>query len=653
MTSTGNAKKALSVIMTLIMLISLFITSEAMSFDAQAASTAGFYVSGTSLCDANGNAFMMRGVNIAHAWFPSDTQASIKAAANLGANTVRIVLSDGAVYNKTSSSEISNIIEWCKSNKLVCILEVHDATGSDSTSDLNKAVDFWKDIKDLMNNNRQYVLLNIANEWYGTWDGSAWANGCKNAVKALRNAGIKNTIIVDCAGWGQYPDSIRDYGKDVFNADSEKNTMFSIHMYEYAGGTSTIVKNNIDNALSIGVPVIIGEFGCYHTNGDVDEMTIMSYCKSKGVGYLGWSWIGNGSDWYYLDLVKDRDGKTLTDWGNTLFNSTNGIKNTSKTCTVYTSSSSSSSSSSNSSGSSNSGTNSDGGVLGLDGIYYIKNVNSGKYLDLANGSANNGTNIQQYEFNGSHAQQFKLVSDGEGYYSILTGSSSYKSGLDVEGAKKSNNANILQYTNRGSDNQKFQLVKIGNAYAIKTKISDCYSALDVYGASKSNGANVSQYTYKGSNNQLWYLEKCDGSTNSNTGSTGSSSGNNSQNSASYISAFWGKASCGAWDQAVNIDTAKNGGSFDTSNIKSNSYFYVEYSGSKNEIELILQSWSGGAEWAKVQSFENGSANGHYYAKFSYNDMVRAFGSNFGKLDRIIVGAKTGNITVYSVCVDYS
>ena len=34
-------------------------------------------------------------------------------------------------------------------------------------------------------------------------------------------------------------------------------------------------------------------------------------------------------------------------------------------------------------------------------------------------------------------------------------------------------------------------------------------------------------------------------------------------------------------------------------------------------------------------------------------MVRAFGSDFGKLDRIIAGAKNGNITVYSVCVDYS
>ena len=88
--------------------------------------------------------------------------------------------------------------------------------------------------------------------------------------------------------------------------------------------------------------------------------------------------------------------------------------------------------------------------------------------------------------------------------------------------------------------------------------------------------------------------------------------------------------------------------FNPSSITSDSYFYVEYSGSEKEIELILQSWSGGANWAKVQSSENGSANGRYYAMFSYSDMVSAFGSDFSKLDRVNVGAKNGNITVYSV-----
>ena len=33
--------------------------------------------------------------------------------------------------------------------------------------------------------------------------------------------------------------------------------------------------------------------------------------------------------------------------------------------------------------------------------YYIKNVCSGKYLDVSGGIAANGTNVQQYEFNGT------------------------------------------------------------------------------------------------------------------------------------------------------------------------------------------------------------------------------------------------------------
>ena len=37
--------------------------------------------------------------------------------------------------------------------------------------------------------------------WFGTWDGSAWAEGCKNAVKKVRDAGIRNMIMIDCAGW--------------------------------------------------------------------------------------------------------------------------------------------------------------------------------------------------------------------------------------------------------------------------------------------------------------------------------------------------------------------------------------------------------------------------------------------------------------------
>lgn len=117
----------------------------------------------------------------------------------------------------------------------------------------------------------------------------------------------------------------------------------------------------------------------------------------------------------------------------------------------------------------------------------------------------------------------------------------------------------------------------------------------------------------------------------------------------YVSIFWGAKSCGSWGQAVSVMTSKNYGSLDVSYLSANGYFYVEYSGAENELELILQSWSGGASWARVQPSETGKANGHYYAKFTYADCVKALGAGLDKLDQLHAAAKNGDITVYSIC----
>lgn len=295
-------------------------------------SSKGFYVDGQTIRDANGKAFEMRGVNIAHAWYQDKTEQSIKAAANLGTNCVRVVCSNGVQWSKTSKSEIQKIIDWCKENKQVCILEVHDATGKNETSAIVNAAKYWAEMADILNANRQYVILNIANEWYGEWSSSTWADGCKQAIDVVRDAGIKNMIMIDSAGWGQYPTSIKEKGAEVFASDPDKNTVFSIHMYEYAGGTAEMVKSNIDGALKCGAPVIVGEFGYKHTDGDVDEATVMNYCEAKKTGYIAWSWMGNGGGVEYLDLVSSWDGSKLTEWGKIYFDA---IKGNSKIASVY------------------------------------------------------------------------------------------------------------------------------------------------------------------------------------------------------------------------------------------------------------------------------------------------------------------------------
>lgn len=303
--------------------------------NAAAATSAGFYIKGTTLYDANGKPFVMRGINHAYTWYKGQESVAIPAIAKTGANTVRLVLSDGQQWTKDSLSTIQSLITLCEQNKLVVILEVHDGTGSDSASVLDNIANYWIEMKSALIGKEKTVILNVANEWYGTWNGAGWAAGYKSAIPKLRNAGIKNTIMVDGAGWGQYPQSIVDYGTEVFNADPLKNTMFSIHMYEYAGANAATVKSNIDNVLNKGLAVVIGEFGIKHTNGDVDEATIMSYSQEKGVGYLGWSWKGNGSGLEYLDMSNDWAGTSYTEQGNAIINGTNGIKATSKLATVF------------------------------------------------------------------------------------------------------------------------------------------------------------------------------------------------------------------------------------------------------------------------------------------------------------------------------
>ncbi len=149
----------------------------------------------------------------------------------------------------------------------------------------------------------------------------------------------------------------------------------------------------------------------------------------------------------------------------------------------------------------------------MDGVYYIENVFSGLYLDIENGSSADGANIRQWSYNGSHAQKFKLVSDGNGYYSILTGATNYTGCVDITNGSADDGANVIQWTHWGGDMQKFEIVHVGGGqYAIKTKCSSGKSGLDVYAWSTEAGGNINQWNYWGGDCQLWYLKAAEAST---------------------------------------------------------------------------------------------------------------------------------------------
>lgn len=277
---------------------------DAPSYDFKVSDVDGFKVDGAKLLDHCGNEFVMRGVNMAYTWFKSSAYDQLEAINKYGANAVRIVLSNGGKYNKDDAASVKKIVDKCKEYGMVAILEVHDVTGSDEIDDLVAAANYFAGLASVLKGTESYVMINIANEWHNSSAATVWRDGYVKAIPVIRKAGLRHCIMVDAGGYGQNASTIHTYGKDVLAADVDNNILFSIHMYGGAGNTNKVIPN-IDGVVNQDLALCIGEFGWFHSDGDVDEAKILSYCKEKNVGWLAWSWYGNGSPVEYLDVVKD------------------------------------------------------------------------------------------------------------------------------------------------------------------------------------------------------------------------------------------------------------------------------------------------------------------------------------------------------------
>ncbi|SFR99803.1 rhamnogalacturonan lyase family protein, partial [Anaeromicropila populeti] len=145
-----------------------------------------------------------------------------------------------------------------------------------------------------------------------------------------------------------------------------------------------------------------------------------------------------------------------------------------------------------------------------EGLYMIKNVNSGLYMDVAGGTAANSTNVQQWGASSAASYNtWKVVSTGDGYYKLYSqvgDGNTYV--LDIAGMKTADGTNVLIYTDKGSSNQMFKFVKNSDGtYGILSKLAGDVSGIEIASSSTGSGGNVQLYQYTGSANQKWTLEK--------------------------------------------------------------------------------------------------------------------------------------------------
>ncbi|HEX7506604.1 MAG TPA: RICIN domain-containing protein [Polyangia bacterium] len=154
---------------------------------------------------------------------------------------------------------------------------------------------------------------------------------------------------------------------------------------------------------------------------------------------------------------------------------------------------------------SNTDTNSGTGIV-ADGTYRIIARHSGKALDVYWEATADGSNVDQWTYDGGKNQLWTLTHLGGNVYKIL-GVQSGKV-LEVATTSTADDTNVDIRTYTGAANQQWTISALSGSYFRLTPMSISGSALDVGGVSMTDGANVHIWTWLGGSyyNQQWTFQ---------------------------------------------------------------------------------------------------------------------------------------------------
>ncbi|MEP7273025.1 MAG: RICIN domain-containing protein [Acidobacteriota bacterium] len=132
----------------------------------------------------------------------------------------------------------------------------------------------------------------------------------------------------------------------------------------------------------------------------------------------------------------------------------------------------------------------------------ITNAETGKVMDVAGWSREDGANVQQWSFAGQRNQRWDVVDVGRGQFAIISQNSGRV--LDVSGFSNRNGGNIQQYRWSSADNQRWRLDQAGRGFVRIVSVGSG-KCLDVDQKSREDGATIHQWDCNGDRSQQWRL----------------------------------------------------------------------------------------------------------------------------------------------------
>lgn len=142
-----------------------------------------------------------------------------------------------------------------------------------------------------------------------------------------------------------------------------------------------------------------------------------------------------------------------------------------------------------------------------NGTYEIvSSKNNNKVFDIVGGSISNGASVQIYDWNGSMAQQYEIIKNQNGYYTIKNVKSNLYLGVTTNW-NQMKNSRLVQGVNASSKGAQFIFTRNSDGSWIISSAWDRRYVFDLYGGSTNNGSPIQIYTSNGTVAQSWKLLK--------------------------------------------------------------------------------------------------------------------------------------------------
>ncbi len=276
------------------------------------ANLAQFQVSNGQIIDPSGEPFVVKGTNVF--WETSHTAAMLRDCWNF--NTIRLNhYPDPETPRDDLNSRFDETVALYADRGTVVIFDLaHDGEGDDVgighywTSRQDELVELYAYYADRYRDN-PYVWFDLINE-PGTvdFDSTAWVELHQKLIRAIRNTGNNNPILVEGWAWGQdagnwestpVPEensAILSLGDQILNFDDKtyQNIIFSHHVYDqWKYADVSRLADYVDRVRAKGYALVVGEYGSH--NGSTDTLnateSMFEVAIPHGVGRIVWTWV--------------------------------------------------------------------------------------------------------------------------------------------------------------------------------------------------------------------------------------------------------------------------------------------------------------------------------------------------------------------------